>query len=218
LDYNRKRQIKRAASEFIIRPVEDLEEFKTQGYAAYLSFYQRSRYSYGSRRRHQSYFCLWAEDLFEMPKANVLGAYRNGQLRGVSVSFLVEHTLFYATFFCDTPSLKLFLSDLMLHAIREEASHLPGIKQVFAGMYKGGCGLDDFYLLRGCTLIRKPAFLRTNPISTLILRRYLPQQHAKLLGRMGRGDGTLDAPRRPVASPSGNSAQPGQKASDKMAY
>jgi hypothetical protein len=44
LDYNRKRQIRLASKHFVIRPIQELKEFKDKGYPAYLSFYERTHY------------------------------------------------------------------------------------------------------------------------------------------------------------------------------
>jgi hypothetical protein len=183
LDYNRKRQVKLAAKQFIIRPVADINKFKQEAYPVYLSFYERTRYQYGSQRRNQACFSQWADDLFQIPQVVVLGGYRNGGLGGVSVSLLVENTLCYMMFFCDTESLRLGLSDLMLHFVREAAAKGQCAKQIFAGLYKGGNGLDDFYLLRGCTLVRKPALLHINPLTAFFLKCFLPEQYARLRGK-----------------------------------
>ncbi len=118
-DYNRRRQVQQATKHFEVRPVSDLNEFKRDAYPVYLSFLERTQYQYGSRRKDRAFFCQWADELFKMPQALVLGGYRNGILGGVSVSLLVEDTLCYAMFFCDTESLRLGLSDLMLHSVRK---------------------------------------------------------------------------------------------------
>lgn len=182
LDYNRHRQVKKAAKEFSIRPIADLREFISEGYPAYLSFAERTGYSYGAQRRNRRCFANWAESIFKMSRVVVLGGYRNGALCGVSLSFLVEDTLVYATFFCDTVSMRLHLSDLMLHFMRENAAS-QGVRRIFAGLYKGGNGLDDFYLLRGCEKVSEPAWLRVNPCARLALARFLPKQYLQLQGR-----------------------------------
>lgn len=180
LDYNRKRQVKLASKEFQIRPIADPREFRADAYRVYRSFYDRTRYEYGSQRTQQAFFERWTDGLFKIPHVAILGGYRGGKLGGVSLSMLVGDTLFYATFFCDDASLRLFLSDLMLHSIREAASVQPEVKQIFAGMHKGGGGLDDFYLLRGCKVVRKPACSHLNPLAELILKSVLPREYARL--------------------------------------
>lgn len=182
LDYNRKRQVKLAMKHFEIRPVSDVNEFKQNAYPVYLSFLNRTQYPYGSQRKHRDFFCEWADNLFQIRPAVVLGGYRNGVLGGISVSLLVEDTLCYKMFFCDTESLKLGLSDLMLHSVRQAVATSRCARQIFAGMYNGGKGLDDFYLLRGFRLVRKPALLRLNPLAALLLRTFLPGYHARLIG------------------------------------
>ena len=182
LDYNRKRQAKLAAKKFIIRPITDITEFKQKAYPVYLSFYERTRYQYGSQRTKQGYFSRWADALFRISNLVILGGYHNGELGGVSLSLLVEDSLCYATFFCNIESLRLGLSDLMLHFVREAVAEGQYAKQIFAGLYKGGKGLDDFYLLRGCKLVKKPALLHINPVAKALLMRFLPEQYARLRG------------------------------------
>jgi hypothetical protein len=193
LDYNRKRQVKQAAKKFEVRPVSDINEFKEKAYPAYLSFLERTQYQYGSRRKDRSFFCQWADKLFKIPQAVILGGYREGVLNGVSVSLLVEGTLCYTMFFCDTESLRLGLSDLMLHSVRQAVAESRCANRIFAGLYKGGKGLDDFYLLRGCQLVKKPALLRLNPVAGFLLKCCWPAYYARLSGRFeangGRGRG-----------------------------
>jgi hypothetical protein len=189
LDYNRKRQVKLAAKRFEVQPMLDLHEFKQQAYPVYLSFYERTQYQYGSRRKDRAFFCQWADELFKMPQALVLGGYRNGILGGVSVSLLVEDTLCYAMFFCNTESLRLGLSDLMLHSVRKGVAEGQCASRIFAGLYKGGTHLDDFYLFRGCRLVRKPAFLRLNPLAACLLKYFLPGDYARFNGESDEAKG-----------------------------
>jgi hypothetical protein len=188
LDYNRKRQVKQAAKQFVIRPVADVREFKEQAYPVYLSFYERTHYQHGAQRRNRAFFSQWAEALFQLPKALVLGGYRKGMLEGVSVSLFVEETLCYAMFFCNSESLRAGLSDLMLHTVREAAAQSRRVKRIFSGMYKGGNGLDDFYLLRGCQVVRKPALLNVNPLAAFLLKSFLSRYYAHMRGEIQKQD------------------------------
>ena len=59
-------------------------------------------------------------------------------------------------------ALRLNVSSFLLHSVREAVASDRQAKQIFAGMYKYAAarGVDDFYLLRGCSLVQKPAILR----------------------------------------------------------
>lgn len=184
LDHNRKRQVRQAAKQFSIGLVTDREKFKQHAYAAYLSFYERTGYRFGLQRRNRRHFSKWADALFVLPEVTILGGYGDGQLRGVSVSLLVEDTLCYAMFFCDTDSLHCGLPDLMLHSVRESVAAGKYAKRIFAGVYHGGGGVDGFYLLRGCKIVRQPAYLYLNPLSAFFLKRFAPRQYARLLGQI----------------------------------
>lgn len=184
LDKNRRRQVKLAAKEFEIRQITDVEEFKRQAHPVYLSFYERTRYQVGAKRRAPAHFSAWAEGIFKVPNVLILGGYRNGELGGVSLSYLIKDTVFYATFFCNDQALELYLSDLMLHSVRELAATSSAVRRVYASMFKGARGLDDFYLLRGATLVHQPARLEINPVAKLLLKTCLPKQYRQLLGQV----------------------------------
>jgi len=196
LDYQRRRQVKLAAKQFTIRPITDKEEFKEKAYPVYRSFYERTQYQYGSQRTKQDFFSRWTDALFQIPKLVALGGYRNGVLGGVSLSLLLEDTLYYAIFFCDTESLRSQLSGLMLHSLREWAAECKCARQIFAGLCKneGGKGVDDFYLQRGCKLVKKPALLQINPLTAFLLRRFLPGEYDRLIGdiRDARGSQAVE--------------------------
>ncbi len=189
LDYNRKRQIKLAAKHLTIRVITGVAEFKEAAYGPYLSFYNRTKYGYGATRRNPDCFAAWADALFGSSKGLVLGGYRNGELGAVSLSQLVDNTLLYSTFFCKQEWLRLHVADLMLHSVREAASRCDVVKQIYLGMYKGRGGVDAFYLLRGCRIIHKPAFLYLNPLADLLLRGWVGSEYARLYGRIeGQGE------------------------------
>lgn len=183
LDYTRRRQVKCASEHHVIRPFDDVNEFKRKAYTVYRSFYERTHYKTGTERRSQAGFARWADSLFLIPKIVVLGGYRGDSLGGVSVSMWVEDTVVYSAFFCDNESLRFHIADLMLHAVREAAANCPDVTQLYAGMCSGERGLDSFYALRGCRLVRKPASIRLNPLAKAVLRFGLPRLYGKLLGR-----------------------------------
>ncbi len=184
LDKNRRRQVRLAAKDFLVRPVTDLQEFKSQAYAAYVSFHNRTGYKVGAERRDPKVFSLWADRVFATPNVLVLGGYRAGVLGGVSLTYRFGSTVYYATFFCDDASLEGYLSDLMLHTVREGAAASPEVTHIYAGMFKGIRGLDDFYLHRGAKLVRQPARLDINPCARLILKLFLPTQFQRLIGHL----------------------------------
>ena len=184
LDKNRRRQIRLAERDFVIRPITNAEEFKRQAHMVYLSFQSRTGYEVGAERRDPMAFARWTDAVFASPKVLVLGGYRAGALGGVSLTYRHGSIIFYATFFCDDDSLKRYLSDLMLHTVRESAAAAPGVTHVYAGMFKGIRGLDDFYLHRGARLIRQPARLEINPLAGFLLKNLLPGQFARLLGQL----------------------------------
>lgn len=190
LDRHERKEIKRAAEMFTVSKATDAGEFKAQAYRVYRSFYDRTKYGYQSSRRQEDHFSKWVDLIFQNPKVIVLGAYgQSHELGAVGIWHLVEDTMVYSTFFCDSESLKRHVTGYMLHTMRETLAGCQDIKQIFIGnwKYNGARGVDDFYLARGCKLIRKPARLQLNPLAAVILKWLLPKQHGQLMGNIPAG-------------------------------
>ena len=131
----------------------------------------------------------------QLPGDFVLGAYSGMILAAVSVSFWVNGTLIYATLFAESEAQGKGVCELMLHELRMAAAQNTGISQILIRTYQGGNSRDQYYLLRGCKLVSKPAHLHINPVAEFLLRRFAPGAYAKL-----RGD--LRSEEIPVAAPS----------------
>jgi hypothetical protein len=186
LERHKRKQVKAAAKEFEIRPLTNLREFTETAYPVYLSFYERTQYVYQAQRREREGFARWAETLFRFPKLMLLGAFRQGELSAVSISVQVGDTVVYEMVFPNETGLRLNVTSLLLHVLREAAAASSSVRQMFVGMYKflGRTGIDDFYLVRGCQLVSKPSAFVVNPLARLFLRSCLPAQYAKLSGKL----------------------------------
>ncbi len=182
LDKNRRRQIKKGSHTISIRPISMLKEFQDDGYQVYMSFYNRTQYSFNSERRKKDNFAKWAEAVYTFPKIRVLGGYEKEKLCAVSLSYLVEDVIFYATYFSLTEYLNACVSDLMLHAIRETAASYSSVRYIYTGMYSGEKGVNDFYFLRGSKLIKQPAFYRVNPLLLFLTRNLMKEKYLQLTG------------------------------------
>jgi hypothetical protein len=174
-------QIRSAGQNYSIRPLTDMPSLAA-GHAAYLSFLERTGYSFHDRRRDPAVFARWAGALLSFPQARVLGAYERDRLAAVSVSYLVEDVLCYTTFFAESGALRRFVSDAMLHFVREQAAQSAGIRLVFAGMAGMERGLDRFYLHRGAGLHAIPSRISGNRLALGFLRLMSPQNYRKLVG------------------------------------
>ena len=189
----RRKQLVRSASQiFQVRPLRDLREFQAQGFQAYRSFYNRTGYTHRADRKDEKTFHAWAENVFSNPKVILLGGYGADGLVGVSRSYLVNQTLVYATLFCDTEALKKNLGELMFHELRLLAAGDPRIAEIFVRNYQDGNSLDQYYLLRGCKLVSKPARLAMPAVIRDVIKFFLPRQHALLTGK-------ITAPASPAA-------------------
>jgi hypothetical protein len=184
VSHNRRRLIKNAAKFFQVRPVVTARELRDKGHQVYLSFYERTGYSFKADRAHKASFDAWSETLFSCPGAFVLGAYSGTSLAAVSVSFWVRETLIYATLFAESEAQRRGVCEIMLHELRLAAARAAGISQILIRAYQGGNSRDQYYLLRGCKLVSKPARLRINPVAALLLRGFAPGAYDKLRGEI----------------------------------
>lgn len=182
LGHKRRHLITQAARRFHVRPIRDLRELKEQGYKAFLSFYERTGYSYKSERRNRASFDHWAETIFRHPKAILLGGFGPDGLAAVSCSYWVDQTLVYATLFCETEALRRNVGELLFHELRQLAAQQPKIAEIFLRAYQGGNRHDRYYLLRGCKLVKKPARLEMPSPAKALLKWFLPGRHALLCG------------------------------------
>jgi hypothetical protein len=172
--------IRRAMRSFSVRPIVRLDEFISQGYAVYLSFYERTHYSYKKERTDRRHFAEWACTIFRFPKVRIYGAYHGEELASVSISYLVEEVLYTATFFSKSEALDEYVSDLMLHAIRERAAASENVRMIFAAHAGMERGLDEFYLRRGAKLVSKPARVTMNPLALKFLKTFRKDRYGKL--------------------------------------
>jgi hypothetical protein len=118
----------------------------------------------------------------------ILGGYdQREDLRAISLSYWVGHTLFYATFFSDTVALQKGVGEIMFHRLRELVSQTPGIREVLLRRYQGGNGMDNYYLLRGAKVVIKPSKLQLDPVSKWILKSCFPARYGFLLGAETKG-------------------------------
>ena len=147
-----------------------------------MDFFARTAYEYYTNRSHEPVFECWTNRLFDCQKLHILGAFDGDRLAGLSVSYLFGTSLSYMTFFATTEAQKYFISDLMLHQVREFAAGRPDITTVMATRYKGGASLDRFYLMRGAQILVKPSYLTINPLASIALRLFFPKRYVAVWG------------------------------------
>jgi hypothetical protein len=177
-------QVRWAMKRFIVRPLTDRAEFKKKAFPVYKSFYARTKYRYLATRTRQTNFDKWADAVFDHGASLVLGAFRGVELSAISIAHAVEDTLMHSTVFSVGEALRDHVSSLLLHAVRQAASQDGGITQVYAGTPKpaGNHGIDEFLIRRGCRVMTKPACMRLNPTSSLVLRCFMSYQYARMRG------------------------------------
>ncbi|HPG40674.1 MAG TPA: hypothetical protein PLP19_16270 [bacterium] len=178
---NRRKQIKKGANNFIIKQMTDLNEFIATAHKVYVAFHARTNYSYKKERINIEGFITWAKALFSCPGILILGAYYQNQLSAISISYQVDDDIIDATFFADTESLALGISDYMVHIIREMAAKTTA-HRIFKGWATGVRGLDEFKILRGCQLVEFPAWFHINPITLYTVHLFMHNKFNKIIG------------------------------------
>lgn len=182
LSHRRRNLIKSAMRRFEVRPLTNFDEFRDRGYAVFLSFYERTGYTFRADRKSRPAFERWAEMLFQHPKAILLGGYGANGLAAISCSYVIDSTLHYATLLTDSESLRGGIGEVMFHQLRVLASESPLVEEICVRGYQGGNSLDQYYLLRGCKLVRRPARLEMPAFIQASLRWLPAPQRAMLFG------------------------------------
>ncbi len=182
LGQKRRYIITRAAKQFEVRPIASAHELKEHGHSVYLSFFQRTGYFYKSDRIRKAVFDQWVDDIFANSKTILIGGYDQGRLVAFSTWYWVECTLVYTTLVSETEAMRKNLGDLMFHEVRTLAGRQRGLDEIFLRNYQGGNSIDQYHLIRGGQLIRKPARLCVPTSLLTVMRRLAPKQHELLLG------------------------------------
>lgn len=180
LSQTSRRHVRRAMERFDVRRIVDADTFVAQAHPVYCSFYGRTKYRYKNDRIERAHFAQWANTLFRFPKVQVLGAYRDERLVSVGISYLVEDVVFNATLFSHSDALAEYVSELILHTLRQQAAACEGARFIFGAVAGMERGLDDFYLRRGAELVSTPAQLTINPVVSLFLRHVWKNEYQKL--------------------------------------
>jgi hypothetical protein len=186
LNRNRRKQTRRGLKNFTDRPIVDLEEFAASAYDIYKIFYKRTNYWYKSNRTRREEFYAWAEKLYDYPKIDKTGVFRNGKLSAIVTSFQVEDIIFGDNLFSDNESLSLNVIDYIMHRFRETAASTDA-KYFFSGLPTGKATLDASKLMRGCKLLSLPAYCKINPISLSLAKFLMKDSYHKLKTVMAPG-------------------------------
>ncbi|UFS72169.1 hypothetical protein LPW11_08240 [Geomonas sp. RF6] len=176
----RRRAATQGMKNFTAREIMDLDEFAETAYEVYLSFYDRTKYAYKQERVEREMFRAWSEGVYGSDKVVKIGAYHQGRLRAVEISYRVEDVIFGSTLFSDTHSLNLNVTDFLLHLHREGAAQTDA-RYYYIGLPCGRPSIDDSKVSRGCKVLRMPAFFKVNPMGLLAAKIIMPDSYQKLV-------------------------------------
>lgn len=171
--------IKKAKESFSAKRITSLEQFLEEAPTIYHSFYDRTKYFYKPERLNKDIFAAWAKPYFANSKVVILGAYHGDKLGAIDISYQVEDVLIDDIFFSDTESQSLQVTDFMIHTLREAAKSI-NARYLFRGFPSGKATLDASKALRGCKLLKMPAYFRINPMALFLSKIFMKQSYDKL--------------------------------------
>lgn len=180
LPIKQRQNVKKGMKYFSARRITDLDEFVEEGSKIYHSFFQRTRYFYKKERLGKDGFAAWARPLFEHRKVVVTGAYQEGRLAAVEVSYRVEDVIIEDVYFSDTESQVRQVTEFMTHTIREAAAETDA-RFVFRGYPSGKLSLDESKLLKGCKVAKLPARFLINPLVLMVVKNFMKESYRKFI-------------------------------------
>lgn len=176
--------IKKAMEHFEARRVTDFDSFVEEASRIYASFYDRTKYFYRKERTDKERFAAWAKPYFEQNKVVITGAYRNGRLAAVDISYRVQEVIIDDVFFSDSESQPLRVTDFLVHVLRDSVSR-SGASILFRGFPTGKDSLDGSKVRRGCRVLKLPAYCRINPVALYVGKKFLNESYRKLVAMTG---------------------------------
>jgi hypothetical protein len=179
VSHRRRRIINQGIKYFTAKRITDLTEFIDTAHEVYISFHNRTRYSYKNNRVDKRVFTEWAHKLFDQKKIVKLGAYHSGKLSAIELSYRVGNIIFGDTLFANNIGLNKKVTDFVLHTLREEAGKSDA-RYFFVGLPTGVRSLDSSKLNRGCKIINMPAYYHINPLALSIAKIFMKSSYQKL--------------------------------------
>jgi len=175
-------KIKKGLQNLTVKRIEDYREFVDEGFRVYMSFFERTRYKWKNDRVRREGYVNWAKNVFRFPQIVIHGAYLNGELSAVNISYLVEDVIIDAAFFSTTEALKKGSSEVTWHAVRESAAQTHDARYIYEGPLSDKRSLDDSKIFRGCKIYCLPAHYSINPAWRFLLKTVSKTALARILG------------------------------------
>ena len=173
---------KALASGATVRRITDDAEFCEKAYPTYLSFYQRTGYSYAEERKEKVGFSKWAHALFQFPDLAILGVFAEGELVAFALICLVEKTLNIKMVVTSDAALKFEASDLLLHHCRASVVGRTDIDQILYGTLCSNTSLNRYKTMRGARVLALPSLIHINPILLWSIKKTSRTVYSKLCG------------------------------------
>jgi hypothetical protein len=180
---NGRRNLKRALNKKVrISPISKEREFAEKAYPVYLSFYDRTRYSFDTSRRDKSQFARWTRTIFQFPELLILGAFVDEELVGFEITCLVENVLIIDIVVHSDESLRCGAPDLLLHHQRSIVADCSDIHIIYDSMLAQNRGINEFKLRRGARVLALPALLHLHPFILQSLKMVKQNIYGRLYG------------------------------------
>lgn len=185
--------IKKGFDNFSARRITGEDLFVEEACRIYESFYNRTQYFYKRERTDKDAFAAWAKTLFQYPKIVIMGAYHQDRLCAVDISYQVDDVIIDDVFFSDTESQRMRVTDFLVHTLREAAKG-SSARLIFRGFPTGKQTLDDSKLMRGCKVLKLPAYCKINPLALYLGKAFMNESYQKLVAITSFSDSKSDKP------------------------
>jgi hypothetical protein len=180
LNAKQRENIRKGMKNFSSRRLTNLDQFVEEAHPVYRSFYHRTNYFFRKDRLNKEIFAAWSKHFLDNPKVVVFGAYHQGKLAAIDISYQVEDIIIDDFFFSDTQSQSLKVTDFMTHTIREAARN-SNIRLIFRGFPSGKRTLDESKILRGHRVLKLPAHFSLNRILLGLVKTFRRDNYEKLM-------------------------------------
>jgi hypothetical protein len=170
--------------------------FIDEAFSVYLSFYNRSHYSFEKKRLDRTYFESWMKVLSEYDELVMMGIFNSsGKLITYEITCLIDDVIYKKSIINSEEGIELHAPDLLLHSYRENLRSRNDIRCLFDGFWANSWDINYYKLKRGGRVVTVPARIHCSlPFSNLcgILVNSIRQikgmnesEVASMLGKMG---------------------------------
>jgi len=151
-------------------------------FKVFVSFHDRTQYSYRSDRVKRAAFVNWYNTLLTFPGPEIHGVLLGEQLISFYVTCLVEDVFVFKSTVNSRKALSLHAADYGLHFQRSRAANEGNIKMLYAGRLLQSDGINRFKIERGAEILALPAYIHIHPFFLKSIKVLKKETFQRILG------------------------------------